>query len=178
MPKHRLNPREEAAWRGFNEMRTLLVARVSRDLLTQSGLTEADYSVLLAVVESPGRVIHSKALLRRLQWEPSRLSHQLTRMESRGTISRTRSEADARSFEVALTDAGLRAIREATPEHFAAVRRWFVEVLTDAQLDSLAEIAQAVARHVAAVDAEEASACDGEEASACDSEEASACDSD
>ena len=150
-----LSPREEAAWRGFNEMRNLLVPRISRELVADAGLTEADYAVLLAIVESPGRTIRSRALLKRLQWEPSRLSHQIKRMESRGTVTRRRCDGDGRSFDVLVTEAGLDAMRQAAPGHLEAVRRWFVDALSTEQLDALADASAAVVAHIEAVDARE-----------------------
>lgn len=148
-----LSAREEAAWRGFHEMRNLLLPQMARELAADAGLTEADYSILLALVESPGRTIGSAALLERLGWEPSRLSHQLSRMESRGTVMRRRCAGAPRSFELTITDAGLVAIRRASPGHLRAVRRWFVDALTPAQLDALADVAEAVKAHFASADA-------------------------
>ncbi len=61
MPNSRLTPAEEAAWRGFHEMRNLLLPRITRDLAADSGLTEADYSILLALVEAPDRTLRSRS---------------------------------------------------------------------------------------------------------------------
>lgn len=155
MARTRLSPEEEAAWRGLNEMRAQLMSKVAKDLAVESGLTEADYAVLLAIVESPGRAISSPDLLARLRWEPSRLSHQLRRMQTRGTIARETSAEDARSFTVTITERGLHAIGRATPGHFRSVRRWFVDALTPEQLSCLAEIARSVSAHLDAMEKDE-----------------------
>jgi DNA-binding MarR family transcriptional regulator len=55
---------------------------------------------------------------------------------------------DARGFDVVLTPQGLAAIKNAAPRHVDAVRHCFADVLTQKQLDALAEIAETVVRHI------------------------------
>lgn len=129
-------------------MRNLLIAHVARELAADSGLTEAEYAILIALVDSPDRRIRSRDLGRRLQWERSRLSHQIARMESRGTVRREPSENDARGFDLVLTVSGLAAIRSATPGHLATVRHCFADVLTPQQLDAMIDISHAIVDHL------------------------------
>ena len=86
-----------------------------------------------------------------LNWEQSRLSHQLTRMQHRGLVAREECEADGRGAFVVLTAAGADAIRSAAPGHVAAVRRLVFDRLGDDQraaferactaiIDALAEL--------------------------------------
>jgi DNA-binding MarR family transcriptional regulator len=144
----RLAAREERAWRGFHRMRTHLIAHLARDLERDAGLTEAEYAVMLTLAESADRRMRARDLGQALAWERSRVSHQLARMEERGSIRREPCEGDARGFDVVLTEAGLDAIRAAVPGHLAMVRHCFVDVLTPEQLDALAEITDAVSRHL------------------------------
>jgi DNA-binding MarR family transcriptional regulator len=144
-----LDEREERAWRGFHRMRTELSAHLARQLTQDCGLTEADYAVLVAVSEAPGRRIRSRDLGQALGWERSRLSHQIARMEARGTIRRAPCPGDARGFDVVLTDAGLAAIEAAAPLHLAAVRHCFADALTPGQLDALGDIAETITKHLA-----------------------------
>ena len=150
MSERKLTAREDRAWRGFHRMRMELIAHLARDLSRDSGLTEADYAVLVNVAEAPGRRIRSRDLCHALSWERSRLSHQIARMEARGTVRREPCEFDARGFDVVLTDAGRAAIKAATPNHLASVRHCFADVLTPEQLDTLGDIADAIATHLAA----------------------------
>ena len=71
-----LNRRESRAWRGFQRMRAELTAHLARELARESGLSEAEYGVLVEVSEAPGRRMRSRDLGSRLGWERSRLSHQ------------------------------------------------------------------------------------------------------
>jgi DNA-binding MarR family transcriptional regulator len=144
-----LDEREDRAWRGFHRMRTELIGHLARQLARECGLTEAEYLILVAVSEAPGRRIRSRDLCRALDWERSRLSHQIARMEQRGTVSRAPCDGDARGFDVVLTDDGLAAIEAAAPLHLQAVRHCFADILTPAQLDALGDIAEAVEDHLA-----------------------------
>ena len=146
---HWLDEREMRAWRGFHRLRAELVAHLARELARDSGLTEADYAVLVEVSEAPGRRMRSRDLARALRWDRSRISHQLGRMEARGTVRRESCAEDGRSFNVVLTDAGMAAIEAAAPAHVAAVRHCFTDVLTPEQLDTLGDIAEAITTHLA-----------------------------
>ena len=151
-----LDEREERAWRGFQRMRTGLTAHLARELARATGLTEADYAVLVTVSEAPGHRIRSRDLGQALGWDRSRMSHQITRMQARGTIKRESCPDDARGFDVILTPAGLDAIEAAAPLHLASVRHCFADLLTPQQLDTLAGIADTVTAHLAAEHAETA----------------------
>ncbi|MDI5942189.1 MarR family winged helix-turn-helix transcriptional regulator [Micromonospora sp. PTRAS2] len=145
-----LDERESRAWRGFHHLRAALTARLARQLNQECGLTEADYAVLVNVSEAPGQRIRSRDLCRALDWERSRLSHQIARMQARGTVERAPCPDDARGFDVVLTAAGAAAITAAAPIHLAAVRHCFVDLLTPEQLDVLGDIADVVTQHLAA----------------------------
>jgi DNA-binding MarR family transcriptional regulator len=144
-----LDEREERAWRGFHRMRTELIGHLARQLTRECGLTEAEYLILVTVSESPGHRIRSRDLCRALDWERSRLSHQIGRMEERGTVGRAPCDGDARGFDVVLTADGLAAIEAAAPLHLRAVRHCFADILTPTQLDTLGDIAEVISGHLA-----------------------------
>ncbi|MBM9506224.1 MarR family winged helix-turn-helix transcriptional regulator [Actinacidiphila acididurans] len=135
-----LTPYELATWRAFIEtaeqLRNVLGARLRED----SGLSEGDYAVLLALSEAEGRRLRSSALAAHIDWERSRLSHHLGRMERRGLIAREECEDDNRGAEVVATAEGMSAFRRATVPHLRAVRELFLDALTPEQLDAVAEI--------------------------------------
>ncbi|MEX0832180.1 MAG: MarR family winged helix-turn-helix transcriptional regulator [Nitriliruptoraceae bacterium] len=151
-PVEWLNEREERAWRAFTRLRAQLSAQISRDLARRSGISESEYGVLVHLSESPDQQLRSFELCDALQWERSRLSHQLTRMERRGYVARQECPSDARGSFVVLTDEGRAAIEAAAPGHVADVRQHFIDALTDDQLDALAEIAETVIDRLSADD--------------------------
>lgn len=139
-----LDEREARAWRGFQMVRAQLGGVLNRQLTRDSDLSMADYEVLVALSEAPGGRLRARDLGRVLQWEKSRLSHHLRRMQGRGLVRREECPSDARGAFAVLTGVGRQAIEAAAPAHLEAVRRYFIDVLTPAQLDALAEITAAV----------------------------------
>lgn len=139
-----LDEREQRAWRGFQTLHSQLLGALSRRLLADSGLSDSDYAVLVALSEAPDERLRAHELCRELVWEKSRLSHQLRRMEERGLLRREACEEDARGQVVVLSAAGRRTIEAAAPAHVAAVRELFIDLLTRDQLDVLGDIAEAV----------------------------------
>jgi DNA-binding MarR family transcriptional regulator len=139
-----LDAREARAWRRFITMQVQLRARMARQLQRDSGLSEADYEVLVQLSEAPDGRQRVFELGRATQWEKSRLSHHLTRMAQRGLVARETCPTDFRGAFVVLTDAGRAAIEAAAPQHVEHVRRWFIDALTPEQLEALADMSEAV----------------------------------
>lgn len=140
-----LDAREQSAWRAYLEMNALLTARLSRDMQEESGISIADFSVLVPLSEHPDGRMRVLGLARTLGWEKSRLSHQLTRMQQRGLIERVNCDEDRRGAFVALTDAGRSTVDAAAPRHVESVRRYLFDELTAEQVDALGAIARTVA---------------------------------
>jgi DNA-binding MarR family transcriptional regulator len=138
-----LSDREQLAWRALITMWTRLQAQLTREMAAESDLSMADFSVLVALTDSCAGKTRAFSLAEALQWEKSRLSHQLGRMEKRGLIERTECAEDGRGQLVGVTPAGKAAIEAAAPAHVAAVRRMFFDALSDAQVDALTGIAKA-----------------------------------
>lgn len=139
-----LDEREQRAWRGLMDLQAQLGAHLRRSLLRDSGLSDADYEVLVHLSEAPDERLRIFQLVRGLQWEKSRLSHQLRRMEQRELLERTECPTDGRGAFVALTATGREAIEAAAPLHVDEVRKHFIDRLTPEQLGSLLEISRAV----------------------------------
>ena len=144
-----LDPREDSAWRSFVHAHHQLLLRLRRHLLQDSGLSEADYEILAVLSEHPIERMPAQELCALLQWEKSRLSHQVRGMEKRGLVVREPNPADARSAMICLLPAGRRAIEDAAPQHVHNVRRHFIDLFTPAELDTLAALDERVLRHLA-----------------------------
>lgn len=125
-----------------------MTRRIGADLLSETGLSPGDYSVLLALSEAPDGTLRSSELAATIGWERSRLSHHLGRMERRELIARAECATDTRGAEVSTTAAGERAFRHATLPHLRAIKRLFADALDADQLDALAGIAGSLARHL------------------------------
>ena len=61
-------------------------------------------------------------------------------MEKRGLITREECAEDARGLMVRVTDAGRRSIDAAAPAHVENVQRYFFDLLSSDELDTLAAV--------------------------------------
>ncbi len=147
-----LDDREQHAWRSFQEMHRRLSAAMERRLLLASGLSRADYQVLVPLSESADGRLRARDLARDAGWEKSRLSHQMRRMEQRGLVEREDCPTDARGAYVRLTPAGRSAIEAAAPGHVEDVRRLLFDHLSPAEVDTLAAVADRVLARLAEAD--------------------------
>ena len=141
-----LSAREEAAWRRYRRMRTVLDLAISRDLRVDSSLSDADYDVLSTLSEGEGDSWRAGDLATRLMWSSSRLAHQVGRMERRGLVRRTASDGDGRGAVVTLTAAGREVLEAAAPAHVASVRRHLIDLLDEDDVAALDRIASTVLR--------------------------------
>ncbi|BBG05087.1 MULTISPECIES: MarR family winged helix-turn-helix transcriptional regulator [Pseudonocardia] len=139
-----LDDREQAAWRGYLRMQARLQAELHRRLQAESGLSIADFDVLVALTDRPDERVRVLELASSLEWEKSRLSHHLARMQRRGLITREECDDDGRGNFVVLTEQGRAAIEEAAPGHVESVRELVFDILTDDDVDALARIAGTV----------------------------------
>lgn len=100
------------------------IDRSLEDVLTASaGLSMPEYGVLVALSEAEDHSLRMKELCAALDWDRSRMSHQITRMERRGFLTKQRSQADARGVVVTLTEEGTQRLEKAVPDHVESVRQ-------------------------------------------------------
>ena len=132
-----LDPAEMAAWRAVIESSQRLLTQLEDDLRETSELSFADYHVLVLLSEAPRRRLRMGELANKLIFSPSRLTYHVGTMEKRGLVARQPCPEDRRGSEAVLTEAGLRALRDAAPHHLRSVRRHFVDALDDAELAEL-----------------------------------------
>ncbi|MBG0833258.1 winged helix-turn-helix transcriptional regulator [Planomonospora sp. ID67723] len=146
-----LDEDEQQAWRAFLQLQGQLTARLNRQLQADSGLSLADYEVLVHLTEAPGGRLRPYELQRNLQWEQSRLSHHLTRMQRRDLVGREECAADGRGAFVVLSETGRRAIETAAPGHVDAVRRLFFDALTGDQVAAIRSLSTQVLDRLASL---------------------------
>lgn len=125
-----LSDEQQLIWRNYLAMVSKLHTAMHRQLQQDCELSLSDYDVLVALSErGPMRINELGELI---GWEQSRLSHQLRRMRGRGLVGREGDGDDRRGATVALTDAGLAALRTAAPGHVDLVRAMVFDGLTPA----------------------------------------------
>jgi DNA-binding MarR family transcriptional regulator len=149
-----LDADEQRAWRAYLRMQGRLAARLNRELQLESGLSLADYEVLVHLTDTPEARLRPFELQYGLQWEQSRLSHHLARMRRRGLVEREECAEDGRGAFVVLTEKGRRAITAAAPGHVGVVRRFFFDGLTREEVAMLERITTRILGRLADEDAE------------------------
>ncbi|MBX6721947.1 MAG: MarR family transcriptional regulator [Dactylosporangium sp.] len=129
----RLPEQRERGWRAYIEASLRLITRLEEDL-RPTGLSLADYHVLVLLSEAPDRRLRMGELADRLVFSPSRLTYHISSMEKRGLVRRESCPQDRRGSHAVLTGHGLEVLRAAAPHHLDSVRRHFLDDLDDAEV--------------------------------------------
>ena len=136
----RLEEDQRLLWKAYRDLGQLLSSALEAQLLSDAGLSGSEYAVLVELSHTPGYVLRARELAVALGWDSSRLSHLVRRMEKRGFVAREECSEDARGSMVRLTDAGRAAVEGVAPEHSEAIRRYFFNLLSPDELDTLATV--------------------------------------
>lgn len=147
-----LDEREARVWQAYLAVNRELHSALERQLVRDSGLSNADYALLVPLSEAADGVVRSRELGALVGWERSRLSHQIGRMEKRGLVVREECAEDARGSMVRLTPAGRAAIESAAPAHVQTVRRYVFDALSAEEVEVLDRVFHRVLDRVAAQD--------------------------
>ncbi|MFI6786118.1 MarR family winged helix-turn-helix transcriptional regulator [Nonomuraea sp. NPDC050383] len=142
-----LSPAEQRAWRTQLALHKLLMHRLDRELQAHS-LSVNDYEILVNLSESSGRRMRMSDLADATIQSRSRLSHQISRMEAKGLVTREECRDDRRGTFAVLTDEGWDTIQRVAPDHVAGVREHFIDRLTDEQLDALERAYRPIVEHL------------------------------
>ncbi len=137
-----LNDDEQHMWRQWMGLDAELLATLNRELQADAGLSNPDYQVLVVLTDTAEGRIRVSDLAASLQWERSRVSHHVVRMEKRQLVSRLGCPDDGRGAFVRITETGRAAIARAAPGHVRAVRRLVFDALTADEVIQLGEIFQ------------------------------------
>ncbi|MBB5935793.1 MarR family winged helix-turn-helix transcriptional regulator [Streptomyces zagrosensis] len=142
-----LNDEEQRAWRAHLDVSRLLMHQLERDL-QPFGLTNNDYEILVNLSESEDHRMRMSDLAAATLQSKSRLSHQITRMETTGLVRRENCESDRRGLYAVLTDRGWETMREVAPHHVASVRQHFIDLLGTQGINALYGSLAPVADHL------------------------------
>jgi len=138
-----LDDRQQQVWQAYLHLNQHLYAFLEQQLVGD-GLSGSDYKVLHPLSEAPGGLLRARELCTEIGWDRSRLSHHLSRMEKRGLVAREECAEDGRGLMVRLTAAGRKAIEAAAPAHAENVQRYFFDLLSDEELQTLAQVLERV----------------------------------
>lgn len=129
-----LSEDQQLLWRSWLRLNSLLPVVLHRELQADAGISLSDFEVLVALTDTLEGRVRVSDLARELNWERSRVSHHVTRMERRGLVERSECSDDGRGAWVVLTEHGRSAIERAAPDHVRAVRRLIFDDLSPDEL--------------------------------------------
>jgi len=135
---------ERAAWLRLIAVVELIPGVLDSQLRTDSGLTHFEYFVLAMLSEAPERTLRMTILAQRTNATLPRLSHVVSRLESRGLVERLPCPGDGRATNARMTSAGWDAVVAAAPGHVETVRRHVFDPLTPVQVKQLRGIGEAL----------------------------------
>jgi DNA-binding MarR family transcriptional regulator len=145
---HWLSPAELQAWRSFVRVHQTLSARLVKDLQVHAKLSGADFEILVALTDVRDGRRRFQELAKAIEWEQSRLSHQISRMIKRGLVAREDCPEDGRAAYVVITPDGRQTIEAAAPHHVATVRRLVLDALTPEEFAALGQISARILEHL------------------------------
>jgi DNA-binding MarR family transcriptional regulator len=142
-----LTDEEQAAWRNFAAVMTLVPAALDGQMQRDSDITHFGYWVMAVLSEAPGRAVRMSELAAKANGSQSRLSHLIAKLERGGYVRRERAGDDGRGFLAVLTDAGRDKVVEAAPGHVEKVRELVFDALTPQQVAQMGDICRAIMEH-------------------------------
>ncbi|HEX2085870.1 MAG TPA: MarR family transcriptional regulator [Solirubrobacteraceae bacterium] len=117
------------AWRAFLNAHAHVTRAINRDLAA-AGLPDLSwYDLLWALYRQPDRRLRVNELAREVVLSPTAMSRFVDRVEAAGYVAREPDPDDRRALKVALTDAGVEALRAIWPVYERGIERHFAPAL-------------------------------------------------
>jgi DNA-binding MarR family transcriptional regulator len=121
---------QQQVWRSYLLGSARLAERLDADL-REFGIDLGEYEILVTLSEAPERRVRMSELADAVHQSRSRLTHTVTRLENAALVDRSSCPTDRRGVWAHLTDTGMELLELAAPSHVAAVRRNFVEAMSE-----------------------------------------------
>ncbi|HEY6791996.1 MAG TPA: MarR family transcriptional regulator [Trebonia sp.] len=144
-----LDPTEEQAWRALARFFVVAPRLLDEDLQRCAHMSLSAYSILMQLSEAPGRTLRMTELANRAYLSGSRTTRLVDELIADGLVAKARNAADARGFDVALSDAGLAALQQAYTGHLRSVRSRVMDHIDPSTLSCFAKAATAIAEGLA-----------------------------
>jgi DNA-binding MarR family transcriptional regulator len=139
---------QQQVWRSYLLGSARLAERLDADL-REFGIDLGEYEILVTLSEAPERRVRMSELADAVHQSRSRLTHTVTRLQNAGLVDRSNCPTDRRGVWAHLTDGGMELLELAAPSHVEAVRRNFVEAISE---EDYAAVGRAFAAVVSATE--------------------------
>src|SRR5690554_4699441 len=141
MDNSELNEEEMRIWYMWKGSFQSIFGHVIKEMSEHTGLSEGDYGVLDRLVLLGDGSLRQQDLAESMDWDKSRLSHHLTRMERRELVLRKPLETE-RGVQVIITSTGKSELDNARPVVARAIRKHFLDRLTDQDITSITALSE------------------------------------
>ena len=135
-----LSDDEMQTWLALLRLVMVLPGSLDRQLRDDAGIAHASYQIMAMLSAAPDRAMRMSELAALSATSPSRLSHAVSSLETRGWVERRQCDADKRGQFAHLTDAGMRVLVETAPGHVEQVRRLVFDRLDPQEARQLGDL--------------------------------------
>jgi DNA-binding MarR family transcriptional regulator len=143
-----LTPDELSAWKKFVAVVEILPGVLDSQLQRDAALTHFEYFTMAMLSEAPERTLRMTSLASATNATLPRLSHVVSRLESRGFVERTPCAEDRRATNATLTDDGWQKVVSTAPGHVDTVRENVIAPLSDSDVADLDRIMGRMLHHL------------------------------
>ena len=135
---------ELETWSSIATLLEWLPAALDAQMQRDSQISHFEYGILFALSQAKEETLAMKELAGFANSTLSRLSRAVARLEAKDWVTRCPDPDDGRTTIASLTGSGRAAMRAATPEHVAFVRRVVFGSLTPAQARALGKASRRI----------------------------------
>ncbi len=139
---------ELASWLSVARLTTRLPWAIDAQLQRDAELSMVEYLTMAMLAKAPAGTMRMSELAEDASTSLSRLSHLVTRLESRCYVRREPDPTDGRFTNAILLPAGRCKLAAAAPGHVAQVRHLVVDNLSGELLRRLGQDAERILRHI------------------------------
>jgi DNA-binding MarR family transcriptional regulator len=143
-----LSPDELSAWKKFVAVVEILPGMLDSQLQRDAALTHFEYFTMAMLSEAPERTLRMTSLASATNATLPRLSHVVSRLETRGFVERRPCPEDRRATNATLTDDGWQKVVATAPGHVDTVRENVIAPLSDSDVADLDRIMGRMLQHL------------------------------
>jgi DNA-binding MarR family transcriptional regulator len=140
-----LDATEEPSWRALARFFVVAPRFLDEDLQRGAHMSLSTYSILLHLSEAPSRSLRITELANRAYLSGSRTTRLVDELLADRLVTKQRSAADGRGFDVTLAEEGLAALQRAYPVHLRSVRSRVLDHVDRSTLPCFAKAIIAIA---------------------------------
>lgn len=144
---HWLDEHDAGVWTTLWDFITWVPSHFDEHLKSTHKMAFVDYLTMLAIAQAENHRTTMSQLAGGTHMSPSRLSHVMDRLESRGLTERHRSAQDRRSTIASLTPEGVEFMVHATPDLIHTLQASIFEAVSVEEADQLKAILTKIRDH-------------------------------